>query len=63
MTLDAALEDAMKKWLYRLHWEHELVFWQIFTAAGHLICRSLNGFPDESEALANLRDFHPADHF
>ena len=53
----------MKKWLYRLHWEHELVFWQIFTAAGHLICRSLNGFPDESEALANLRDFHPADHF
>ena len=53
----------MKQWLYQLRWEHSLVFWEIFTAAGHLICRSLNGFSNESEALNDLRAYHPADHF
>ena len=62
-TIDAVLEVAMHKWLYQLRWEHDLVFWEIFTAAGQLICRSLNGFPNEFEAMMNLRDYHPANHF
>jgi hypothetical protein len=53
----------MYKWLYQLRWDQGLVFWEIFTAAGHLICRSLEGFATESEALKNLRCYHPADHF
>lgn len=53
----------MYKWLYQLRWERELVFWEIFTAAGHLICGSVVGFPNEFEALSNLRAYHPAEHF
>ena len=56
-------EVVMKKWLYLLRWECDLVFWEIFTATGHLICRSLNGFRDEGEAITDLRAYHPADHF
>ncbi len=53
----------MKKWLFSLRWEKGLVFWQIFTSAGHLICRSFVGFRTENEALADLRKYHPVDHF
>lgn len=53
----------MFKWLYRLRWERDLVFWEILTSAGELVCRSIRGFHNESEAMTNLRDFHPVDHF
>ena len=53
----------MKKWLYSLRQDNNLVFWQIFTNAGNLVCRSLIGFTTEAEALSDLRKFHPADHF
>lgn len=53
----------MKKWLFWTRWEFELCFWEIFTSAGHLICRSLGGFSTEAEALADLREYHPEDHF
>lgn len=53
----------MKKWLYRLRWNHELVFWEILTSAGNLVCRSLVGFSNENEARIDLRKYHPADHF
>ena len=53
----------MKRWLFLLRLENGLIFWQIFTRAGHLICRSLIVFESEHEALADLRKFHPVDHF
>ena len=53
----------MKKWLRLLRWEFDLCFWYIFTGAGNLVCRSLCGFTTEDEALADLRDYNPEDHF
>ena len=53
----------MKKWLFRLRWSFGLVFWEIFTPAGGLVCRSLRGFVSEDDAKHDLADFHPPDHF
>lgn len=53
----------MKKWLRLLRWEFDLCFWYIFTMTGQLICRSLVGFATEAEALADLRKYHPDQHF
>ena len=53
----------MKRWLYLLRREQNLVFWEILTSAGYLVCRSLRGFATDDEALSDLRLFHPVDHF
>lgn len=53
----------MKKWLFRLRWNLGLVFWEILTPAGGLVCRSLRGFRSEDEAKLDLAKFHPPGHF
>jgi hypothetical protein len=53
----------MKKWLFLLRPENGLFFWQIFTPAGNLVCRSVHGFLSEDEAKRDLERFHPPDHF
>lgn len=53
----------MKHWLFWLRWNLGLVFWEIMTPAGGLICRSVFGFVSEDEARKDLAKFHPLDHF
>ena len=53
----------MKKWLFVLRQDFGLFFWEILTPAGNLVCRSLNGFSSKEEANADLKVFHPEDHF
>jgi len=53
----------MKKWLRLLRWINNLVYWELYTPAGNLVCRSTKGFVSEDEALRDSDDFHPPDHF
>lgn len=53
----------MKKWLFLLRLINDLVFWELFTPAGNLVCRSTKGFATEDEARKHLADYHPPDHF
>lgn len=53
----------MKKWLFFLRRFNEQFFWEIYSAAGNLVCRSTRGFLSEDEARRDLADFHPSEHF
>ena len=53
----------MKKWLRLLRLINDLIYWELHTPAGNLVCRSTRGFATEEEAILDSEDFHPPEHF